>query len=333
MSNQDKNCCSVSRRHFLHDCGYGLGKIALAGLLTGGARSSGRSRGPGRESAGPEEAALSPQGQGGDPSLHGRGPKPTGNVRQQAGTGKAGRQAVAALGDRRAALCVHPTRRGRAWPEVQVRPARFQRGRAFGDGAAPGQGGRRSVHCPQREYRPVQSRPRADFLQHRLLAARPALHRLLGAVWTGGRNEGTAGLRRDEHRDGHQRRGGQLVQRLPAHDLRRRAIAQRRLRRSSTWPVRRAATPRSSGRRSNWSRSSIGSGSTRIGDPEIATRISSYEMALRLQTSAPELTNLRSESKATLGSLRLRSRQAVVRPGVSPGAADGRAGRAVREHL
>ncbi len=37
-----------------------------------------------------------------------------------------------------------------------------------------------------------------------------------------------------------------------------------------------------------------------IGDPEIATRISSYEMALRLQTSAPELTDLRSESKATL---------------------------------
>ena len=37
-----------------------------------------------------------------------------------------------------------------------------------------------------------------------------------------------------------------------------------------------------------------------VGDPEIATRISSYEMALRLQTSAPELTNLKSESKATL---------------------------------
>jgi hypothetical protein len=37
-----------------------------------------------------------------------------------------------------------------------------------------------------------------------------------------------------------------------------------------------------------------------IGDPEIATRINSYEMALRLQTSAPELTNLKSESRATL---------------------------------
>jgi hypothetical protein len=36
------------------------------------------------------------------------------------------------------------------------------------------------------------------------------------------------------------------------------------------------------------------------GDPEIATRIASYEMAYRLQTSAPDLTDLRSESQATL---------------------------------
>jgi hypothetical protein len=35
-------------------------------------------------------------------------------------------------------------------------------------------------------------------------------------------------------------------------------------------------------------------------DPEIATRIASYEMAFRLQTSAPELMDLCSESKATL---------------------------------
>jgi uncharacterized protein (DUF1501 family) len=39
---------------------------------------------------------------------------------------------------------------------------------------------------------------------------------------------------------------------------------------------------------------------TRDGDPEIATRIASYEMAFRLQTSAPELMDLRKETKATL---------------------------------
>src|SRR5438105_1323076 len=36
------------------------------------------------------------------------------------------------------------------------------------------------------------------------------------------------------------------------------------------------------------------------GDPEIATRIASYEMAYRLQTSAPELMDLRKEPKAVL---------------------------------
>ncbi|MSU36999.1 MAG: DUF1501 domain-containing protein [Pedosphaera sp.] len=36
------------------------------------------------------------------------------------------------------------------------------------------------------------------------------------------------------------------------------------------------------------------------GDPEIATRIAAYEMAFQLQTSAPELMELKSESKETL---------------------------------
>jgi uncharacterized protein (DUF1501 family) len=37
-----------------------------------------------------------------------------------------------------------------------------------------------------------------------------------------------------------------------------------------------------------------------VGDPEIAARVNAYEMAGRLQTSAPELTDLRSESRSTL---------------------------------
>jgi hypothetical protein len=37
-----------------------------------------------------------------------------------------------------------------------------------------------------------------------------------------------------------------------------------------------------------------------IGDPEIATRIAQYEMAFKLQTSAPDLMDLKGESKETL---------------------------------
>ena len=38
----------------------------------------------------------------------------------------------------------------------------------------------------------------------------------------------------------------------------------------------------------------------RVGDPEIKTRLDAYEMAFRLQSSAPELMDLQGESKATL---------------------------------
>ena len=38
----------------------------------------------------------------------------------------------------------------------------------------------------------------------------------------------------------------------------------------------------------------------RVGDPEIQTRIAQYEMAFRMQSSVPELTDLSKESKATL---------------------------------
>lgn len=37
-----------------------------------------------------------------------------------------------------------------------------------------------------------------------------------------------------------------------------------------------------------------------VGDPEISTRVANYEMAFRLQSSAPELMDLRSENQATL---------------------------------
>jgi hypothetical protein len=37
-----------------------------------------------------------------------------------------------------------------------------------------------------------------------------------------------------------------------------------------------------------------------VGDPEIATRISQYEMAYRMQASVPELMDIGKENKATL---------------------------------
>ena len=45
-------------------------------------------------------------------------------------------------------------------------------------------------------------------------------------------------------------------------------------------------------------------GRTRIGDPEIETRIAQYEMAYRMQTSVPELTDLSKEPRADLRPVR-----------------------------
>ena len=44
-----------------------------------------------------------------------------------------------------------------------------------------------------------------------------------------------------------------------------------------------------------------------IGDPEIATRIAAYEMAYRMQTSAPELMDLTSETKETLAAYNIKN--------------------------
>jgi hypothetical protein len=48
---------------------------------------------------------------------------------------------------------------------------------------------------------------------------------------------------------------------------------------------------------------------TRIHDPEIATRISQYEMAFRMQSSVPELTDITKESKESL------TRYGITKPG------------------
>ena len=69
------------------------------------------------------------------------------------------------------------------------------------------------------------------------------------------------------------------------------------------------------------------------GDPEIATRINSFEMAFRMQTSAPELMDLSKEPKADPGHVRRRARQAVVCEQLPAGSPAGRTRRALRATL
>ena len=70
------------------------------------------------------------------------------------------------------------------------------------------------------------------------------------------------------------------------------------------------------------------------GDPEIATRIAQYELAFRMQTSVPELTDLSSEPEIDVRHLRPRFPQARhVRGQLPAGPAAGRARRAIRAAL
>ena len=55
---------------------------------------------------------------------------------------------------------------------------------------------------------------------------------------------------------------------------------------------------------------STGSATQQIGDPEINSRIAAYELAFRMQSAAPELIDLSSETQATLDDVRRRPRRA-----------------------
>ena len=68
-----------------------------------------------------------------------------------------------------------------------------------------------------------------------------------------------------------------------------------------------------------------------LGDPEIDTRIASFEMAARLQLSAPELMDLQ-RRPGHPGRLRVRPRQAVLRAGLPAGEAHGGARGPLHQH-
>ena len=70
-----------------------------------------------------------------------------------------------------------------------------------------------------------------------------------------------------------------------------------------------------------------------VGDPEIATRISQYEMAFRMQTSVPELMDISQGVAGDARALRREAGQGVVRQQLPARAPAGRARRALRAAL
>ncbi len=81
-------------------------------------------------------------------------------------------------------------------------------------------------------------------------------------------------------------------------------------------------------------RDSTSGRSAEIGDPETQARIAQYEMAFRMQTSVPELTDTVRRTEARFGDVRSGRPQAGhVRGQLPAGSPHGRAGRAIRADL
>ena len=107
----------IARRHFFGQCGVGVGKIALASLLTDAFANRSALAGSAPSPADPvgrkSRPISAPKAKHVIHLFMAGGAEPARSVRLQARAGPAGRKADPAVGDRRAALRLHPLRRRR----------------------------------------------------------------------------------------------------------------------------------------------------------------------------------------------------------------------------
>jgi len=299
MSNQQENRFSVSRRHFLHDCGYGLGKIALAGLLTGALDRP-------ADAAGMAVNPLAPK-------------KPHFPAKAKAVIHlfMAGAPSQLEMFDNKPELArlegkplppsvIGGQRYAFIRPDAAVLGPRYKFARHGSSGAELSEMLPHlakvvddlcivhSVNTDQFNHAPAQIFFNTGFSQ----PGRPcigswALYGLgaetkdlpafvvmsTGTGISGGVANWSSGFLPTLYAGVRLRNGGSPILDVASPPGCDAEVQQQTLELVAQLDRERLDT---------------------IGDPEIATRIHSYEMALRLQASAPELTNLRSESKATL---------------------------------
>ena len=227
---------------------------------------------------------------------------------------------------------------GRGEP-VPLRAARPERRVGQRAAAAHRERRRRALLHQVDAHRGDQPRPGRHLLPDRGPARGPAQHRRLGGLRPGEREPGPAGVR------GHDLAGhGQpqrpaalrpaLGQRLPADDVPGGQVPLASATRSSTSRIRPASSPTARRRMLDDLARLDAINHREFGDPEILTRIAQYELAFRMQTSVPELTDLSNEPESRLGDVRPRCATArdVCRQ-LPAGAPAGRARRAVHPAL
>ena len=287
-----------------------------------------------RDPFAPKKPHFPGEGEGGHSPVHGRRAEPARPVRLQAGAGEARRQAAAAGGHRGPALRLHPPRRRRcsgrgSSSRSTARAARSSPRccrtwrRSWTTSAIV-----KAVHTDQFNHAPAQI-----FFNTGFAPAGPAEPGLVGRSTASGARRRTC--RRSSscppaRASAAARRTGRAASCRPSTPA---CASATRATRSSTSP----APPGVDARLQRDTLDLVGELNRQrlgaVGDPEIATRIAAYEMAFRLQTAAPELMDLQEGAEGDARPVRRRPGQAVVRAGVPARPADGRARRAVRQHL
>ena len=302
-----------TRRHFFRDCGVGVG---VDGPRVAAARSRRRRRAGAQRPARAEEAALPAEGEGGHLPVHGRRAEPARTVR------------------RRSRSCTNCTARRCPSRSSQGKRFAFIKGdakllgtqRKFAQGTASAAWTLSELLPHHREIVDdvcwlrgdedgrLQPRPGEVLHQHRLAAVRPAEHGRVGhlrprqRIATACRGSSCCNPARAGRAAGRRCWGsGFLPTRLPG-----RAVPAAGRARSSTSRRRRASTPKQQGEFVDAVRDLNKLRLDATGDPEIETRIAAYEMAYRMQTSAPELMDLGEGAAEDARHVRRRAGQAVA---------------------
>ncbi len=283
-----------ARRHFLRDCGVGLGKIALGSLLVATPRAAGANLFAPKKPHFPAKAkAVIHLFMAGAPSqldLFDRKPALVKFAGKPMPKEITGNQRFAFIRPDAAALAPQFKFKKFGKSGVELAEVMPHLGRIVDDVCLI-----KSVHTDQFNHAPAQIFFNTGFGQ----PGRPSM----GSWVVYGLGAETTDLPAFVVMStgiGDQRRGGQLVERLSAQRLHRRALPQYRATRSSMCRIRRASIGQLEKDTLDLVQSLNQKRLDAVGDPEIATRIASYEMAFRLQSSAPELTDLRMESQKTL---------------------------------
>ena len=179
--------------------------------------------------------------------------------------------------------------RGADGIEATVRPARRMRHVVLRPAAAPRLLRRRPLHGAQPAHRPVQPPPRPADDAVRRIQVRPARRWVVAHLRARQREPEPARLRRAHRRARFQRRRDPLAERFPAVGLRRRALPQSGRSGPESRQPRRPPDTAAASRARHPPTTSTRCAIAQMHDPEIASRIASYELAFRMQSAAPEL--------------------------------------------